>query len=1294
MNCFFPFFLGVYCFLCEKRDPEIGRPPIPRMIWISLSSSTESFIDHRSYRHWLTRTSISSVKNHHRTQQAVVALVGNLAVLLQFVERVSQALNMVSSSQEADAPRSPSMDLASDDDADFPATQFVPKTKHHDSQSSEELWAVRGILDESGGRGAEGKYLIDWEGDDPETGRPYKPTWEVKTNATNATIQEWKEKLMKDPTLKGRYNSKGALTAQWKKILAKRQIERGKKKMKEETADVDEEEDFEPAGGSRPVRSRSTSTPRTRQYSSPAAAPKSPMTRSSSDNGNNNKRRRQTAHEDDSEEASGDGDEAERDNSKRKKSTSTRSGSAGSSSGNKRQKRKASNGDDDGEVPLIAPLPPARPIHPMFRKRGAREPSTETDQAKDTEQAKTKDTPPTRSSPRAGPSKVTQKKPADRDVIPETDSAEEEEEEAIPDEDEVPPTSLPAKKAKTRQTKKRVQESKLDTEPEEGVEEIDELDSPQPNQSTSHKKDGKTVTFRSPTTQDKRSPSQYASSSQASDRQQAGPGASEDAPQEKQVEDQEHSEEEELQEQSQGGVYWPESQRQDLDEVLDMIMDDVGCVVEEDKEEQQPQPEAGPSNTTATQAQDEAVQPPPTQVNEAVAEPPQQEVAQVDGEQIVTVTTETEVQIAQPAEVSAAAEAPAATLNVVRDDVFLVDAISPEKAAGPAQSLIGRELGAVPFMSPSTFRNLQRDDAPDPTQTESIDDFSSSPTRPTEDDEDNNRQTWTGPMADINGTHAPKEPRDASIASASDDEDMEPHTQAPLESQPVPLTQTMPDSQNEPQMQVPLEILPVVSESQNDPQTQVPSTSQSLPSTQAPPAGQTEPHLTNSSGGSDLNLTQFAPHAQTQPLNASDPAASASQPASSSESSSAAEIAELRELIRVRDATITELQASLAAAASDAKDKDAEIARLQEKIDELEQSNQNQAQHTQFLQAQYAESSDRAVQHAQRANQLEQAKKTLQTQLHIGLMQRDNHATAMEKAKNAEIDELRSRLQFFEDRSKLASETKVVRDAARFWQTKTRLSHKDFEIEELRGEVEYWRGKHKRVSKAMRRDSQIQLHRSNPDVDDSDVDTSSVASAMSTDNDDESNEQILQKLEGNSDVAMAEELQLLLEEQHEAARALAAAAAAPVDSLGAASSSGKHQDSQQEASPSKCIVPGFTPGTVDLQPYDPANLDPDDELVICNWVPEGQEVPCQAAFQSHEVSKASNSVRGLEADAQIGSSLPPTSTSIMPRRKRETSDDDCCSLAKSFSIRLFLHFDSCDFAVLMTKIPSLRVGAP
>ncbi|KAL7421558.1 hypothetical protein Q5752_003327 [Cryptotrichosporon argae] len=73
----------------------------------------------------------------------------------------------------------------------FPETQFQPGSLDDDSQTG--LWEAIEILEERGAPRT-GEYLVRWAGDDPSTGKAWKPTWEPKTGCTNALIVEWKAK--------------------------------------------------------------------------------------------------------------------------------------------------------------------------------------------------------------------------------------------------------------------------------------------------------------------------------------------------------------------------------------------------------------------------------------------------------------------------------------------------------------------------------------------------------------------------------------------------------------------------------------------------------------------------------------------------------------------------------------------------------------------------------------------------------------------------------------------------------------------------------------------------------------------------------------------------------------------------------------------------------------------------------------------------------------------------------------------------------------------------------------------
>ncbi|KAK8003367.1 hypothetical protein PG989_003086 [Apiospora arundinis] len=51
-------------------------------------------------------------------------------------------------------------------------------------------WEIRGILQERKKKG-QLQYLVNWSGQDPETGRAYEPTWEPAKNVTERAIKEW-----------------------------------------------------------------------------------------------------------------------------------------------------------------------------------------------------------------------------------------------------------------------------------------------------------------------------------------------------------------------------------------------------------------------------------------------------------------------------------------------------------------------------------------------------------------------------------------------------------------------------------------------------------------------------------------------------------------------------------------------------------------------------------------------------------------------------------------------------------------------------------------------------------------------------------------------------------------------------------------------------------------------------------------------------------------------------------------------------------------------------------------------
>jgi hypothetical protein len=71
-------------------------------------------------------------------------------------------------------------------------TQFEPG-----SDDNETLWSVLEIVKEDKRR-----YLVKWEGTDPDTGKPWDPSWVPKTDCTDDLIYEWK--LMKAKKAKAR----------------------------------------------------------------------------------------------------------------------------------------------------------------------------------------------------------------------------------------------------------------------------------------------------------------------------------------------------------------------------------------------------------------------------------------------------------------------------------------------------------------------------------------------------------------------------------------------------------------------------------------------------------------------------------------------------------------------------------------------------------------------------------------------------------------------------------------------------------------------------------------------------------------------------------------------------------------------------------------------------------------------------------------------------------------------------------------------------------------------------------
>ncbi|KAG8835521.1 hypothetical protein FRC20_007235 [Serendipita sp. 405] len=75
-----------------------------------------------------------------------------------------------------------------EEDEEVPGTQF----EAHESDSSSNFYNVIRILKESNS-----KYQVEWDGIDPKTGKPWKPSWIPKEDCTNVLIREWKTEKQK-----------------------------------------------------------------------------------------------------------------------------------------------------------------------------------------------------------------------------------------------------------------------------------------------------------------------------------------------------------------------------------------------------------------------------------------------------------------------------------------------------------------------------------------------------------------------------------------------------------------------------------------------------------------------------------------------------------------------------------------------------------------------------------------------------------------------------------------------------------------------------------------------------------------------------------------------------------------------------------------------------------------------------------------------------------------------------------------------------------------------------------------
>lgn len=90
--------------------------------------------------------------------------------------RGSRGSNSLFNSMSSLSPASSSQDIPKYN------TQFEPG-----SDDNETLWNVLQIVKES-----KNKYLVKWEGVDPDTGKPWDLSWVPKHDCTNELIHEWK----------------------------------------------------------------------------------------------------------------------------------------------------------------------------------------------------------------------------------------------------------------------------------------------------------------------------------------------------------------------------------------------------------------------------------------------------------------------------------------------------------------------------------------------------------------------------------------------------------------------------------------------------------------------------------------------------------------------------------------------------------------------------------------------------------------------------------------------------------------------------------------------------------------------------------------------------------------------------------------------------------------------------------------------------------------------------------------------------------------------------------------------
>ncbi|KAK8065235.1 hypothetical protein PG997_011982 [Apiospora hydei] len=91
--------------------------------------------------------------------------------------------------QSPNPNRKRSANRASEAPASHKKTKVKPAPAP-DVNLDSDFWEIRGILQERKKRGRV-EYLIAWIGQDPETGRPYEPTWEPAADVTQHAIDEW-----------------------------------------------------------------------------------------------------------------------------------------------------------------------------------------------------------------------------------------------------------------------------------------------------------------------------------------------------------------------------------------------------------------------------------------------------------------------------------------------------------------------------------------------------------------------------------------------------------------------------------------------------------------------------------------------------------------------------------------------------------------------------------------------------------------------------------------------------------------------------------------------------------------------------------------------------------------------------------------------------------------------------------------------------------------------------------------------------------------------------------------------